>query len=259
MNNGLKYDSNLSKGGGLLEEILVLLEAYEPGLSKEQFYEKVFQRDLLGKTTEARASDIIRRVFFKRYWSKESFDLPGVLQKLRHRHISFSVLRQILLIYTCRTNLILRDFLTEVYFDFVNKGYHVFRKEDFTNFILQGIKDGMIDPPWSASMIERMGRYINGALKDFGFLDDKKNVLSVQILETTANYLAHELHFRGHTDDQILHHPDWQLFDMHAPQAAELLQRISWQGHFIFQYSGELLKISWKYTDMESFIDGLTN
>lgn len=253
------YDSNLSKGTGLVEETLTLLEAYEPGMSKEDFYDKVFQFDLLGRTTETRANDIVKRVFFRRYWRDDNIDLPLVLRKLRRQHVSINVIRQIFLIYTCRANPILRDFLIEVYFPFIEKGFQILEKEDFINFIRQGIKEGKIDPPWSDSVIQRVGRYLNATLQDFGFIDENKNVLPFQIFQTTANYLAHELHFRGLTDNQMLHHPDWKIFNLDTHQVAEQLQRISWEGHFIFQYSGELLKISWKYQTMEAFIDGLTN
>jgi hypothetical protein len=253
-----KYDTNLLKGTGLIEETLILLEAYEKGLSKKKFYDKVFELDLLSKSTENRAKDIVKKVFFRRFWEDE-MEIPHFLKMLRRNFISIDILRQIILIYTCRANPILGDFIKEVYFNFIKKSFQKLESSDPKDFIKEAIKDGSIEKPWSDSTIKKVSEHMIACLIDFGFIDRSKNILQVQLFDTTANYLAHELHFRGLTDDQILHHPDWRLFDLDYLGVAEKLQRISWQGHFLFQYSGELLRISWKYKTMEEFIDGLTH
>jgi hypothetical protein len=254
-----KYDTNLSKGAGLIDETLMLLSVYEPGIEKEDFYQKVVQYDLLSKSTENRVHDIVKRVFFKRYWRDDDLDVPYFLKKLREEHVSLNVLKQILLVYTCRINPILKDFIEQKYFALKAKGYDRIKSEDYQEFIKTAIKDGHIDPPWSDNMVVKVGRYINAALADFGLVDKQKNFLPFQIYEETAFFLAHELHFRGLTDNQMLHHPDWQIFGLKPDDIVNVLNRISWQGHFIVQYSGELLKISWKYDSMENSIDGLTN
>jgi hypothetical protein len=254
-----KYDTNLSKGAGLIDETLTLLTIYEQGMSKEDFYVKVLQYDLLAKSTENRAQDIVKRVFFRRFWRDKKFDPVYHLKALREKHVSLNVIRQILLIYTCRVNPILQDFIQEVYHSSVAKGYNKLTIADYQDFIKEAIKEGIIDPPWAESMIARVGRYLNAALVDFGLIDKEKNIRPFQVYDETVFYLAHELHFRGYTDDQILHHPDWQIFGLSPDKIVAILNRISWQGHFIVQYSGELLRVSWKYDSMEKAIDGLHN
>lgn len=252
------YDTNLLKGTGLIEETLILLEAYDKGLSKKEFYKKVFELDLLSKSTEKRAHDVVNLGFFRRYWNYKKVNVPLALKMLRRNYVSIENLMQIFLIYTSRANPILADFIKEVYHPFVRKSFQKLEREDFTNFIRGAIRDGRIDKHWKENTIIEVGIRLNSCLVDFGMLDQRKNILPFSMFDTTANYLAHELHFRGLTDDQVLHHPDWQLFDLDANQVAEKLQRISWQGHFLFQYSGELLRISWKYKTIEELIDGLT-
>lgn len=255
MSYNRKYDSNLLKGTGLIEETLVLLEAYEKGISKSDFYKKVFELDLLSKSTEARVKDIIKSVFERRYWSA-GVDVISALKKMRAAYVSMEVFRQIFMIYTCRANPILHDFITQSYWNFWDKGYQVLTQEDYEKFIKDALIDGRIEKIWNDNTVYEVGKRINACLIDFKFIDGSKTIIPIRILEKTANYLVHELHFSGYSDNQILLHPDWKLFNLTKSAIVEILQRISWQGHFIVQYSGEILNISWEYDSMEQFVDG---
>ncbi len=93
-------------------------------------------------------------------------------------------------------------------------------------------------------------------LSDFGLLDTSKKIISFSMLDLTANYLAHEMHFKGIKDTDILISKDWKLFGMSPHDVARRLERISFKGHFVFQYSGEILNIDWKYQNMEEFANG---
>jgi hypothetical protein len=72
-------------------------------------------------------------------------------------------------------------------------------------------------------------------------------------LDTTANYLAHELHFRGLSDDDVIEAEDWKLFGYSRLDTIKHLERLSFQGYFILQNSGEIIKINWSYKNMEEF------
>ena len=72
----------------------------------------------------------------------------------------------------------------------------------------------------------------------------------------TSLYLAHELHFSGYNDNGIIEHPDWRLFGLEGIDVVRELQRVS-RDHFIPQYSGELMRISWKYQSMEEALHAI--
>ena len=83
-----------------------------------------------------------------------------------------------------------------------------------------------------------------------------KQILPFRASDLTVNYLMHELHFQGYSDMEILHHRDWEIFDLDLRVHWLLVaERISFRGTFIFQFSGEILKIGWNYDNMEEFIE----
>jgi hypothetical protein len=65
----------------------------------------------------------------------------------------------------------------------------------------------------------------------------------------------HELHFKGKSDKEIVHDNLWKLLGMTMQEIIMEMEKISFRGSFIFQYSGEILKIGWKHQNMEEFIE----
>lgn len=255
--NKIKYNSDLLKSTGLIQETLVLLETYELGGSKNEFCQKVIDSNLLSKATNTRIKDIINHAFYKRYFDSDE-NIIRNLKKLRSNYVSNESFFQILLIYTCRANLILFDFINETYYSAISKGYQFIDSNDPKDFINEAIKDGRIEKEWADSTKRKVSEHIIATLIDFKLIDKTKRILPFHLADLTVNYLIHELHFSGYSDNQILDAKEWNLFGCSRENAIKFIERISFQGHFIFQYSGALLKISWKYKSMNECIDGIT-
>jgi len=256
-NQTLKYNSDLLKSTGLIQETIVLLETYEFGISKYELTKKVIDSNLLSKATNKRIKDIIYHAFYKRYFDKDE-NIIRNLKMLRSKYISNESFLQMLLIYTCRANLILFDFIIETYYSAFSKGYQFIDSNDPKEFIAEAIKDGRIEKQWADSTRRKVSEHIIATLIDFKLIDKSKRILPFHVSDLTVNYLIHELHFSGYSDNQILDAKEWKLFGCSKDDAIKFFERISFQGHFIFQYSGELLKISWKYNSMNECIDGIT-
>jgi hypothetical protein len=110
---------------------------------------------------------------------------------------------------------------------------------------------------WSEITQKRVASYIISTLVDFRFLDKERNVKPVFLQDITANYLAHELHFKGLSDIALVEADEWKLFGHHKQDVIQHLERISFQGHFIFQNSGEIIKITWHHQNMTDFINAI--
>ncbi|MCY7358457.1 MAG: DUF1819 family protein, partial [Rudanella sp.] len=93
------YNSDLLKATGLVQETLVLLEAYQPGQTKEEFGRYVKEADLLGKATQNRVDDILRSSFFRRYVATGTNTVTA-LKLLQTNHAGLEVLNQLLLSFT---------------------------------------------------------------------------------------------------------------------------------------------------------------
>lgn len=253
----VKYTSELLKSTGLIQETITLIETYEPGMTKNEFCSLVMESNLLSKATNTRIKDIINHAFYRRYVDVNA-DIVENLKYLRTKYVSNDVFIQLLLVYTGRANAILSDFIKMVYYDAINKGYQFIDASDPKKFIEEAIKDGRIEKPWSDSTKIKVARHIIATMADFKLLDKNKKILPYHIFDLTVNYLIHELHFSGLSDDQIILANDWSLFGLNTEDILQTIERLSFQGHYIYQHSGELLKISWKYKSMKESIDAIT-
>ncbi|WP_166386800.1 BrxA family protein [Polaribacter sp. 11A2H] len=249
-----EYNSNLLKGTGLIQEMLILIDAYDNSEPYLEFQERVVKDDLLSKSTENRVIDIVRNIFKDRFLGYE-INIPEVLKEMREEYVSMSVLTQIFFLYTCRANRLLVDFIIEVYFKKLNNGYHDLKSSDPKDFIKVALSDGRINSSWSESTINKVSQHIIATLIDFELIERNKTILKFRIFDLTANYLAHELHFRGVSDNNIWTHKDWSIFGLKPQDVIPVFERLANQGTFIMQFSGELLSISWKNKSMKDFIN----
>jgi hypothetical protein len=69
--------------------------------------------------------------------------------------------------------------------------------------------------------------------------------------------LSYDLHFAGVGDNALLNQEDWRLFGLDRSDVLEEMRRLALQGLFIIQAAGDVVKISWKHSDMEALCDAL--
>ena len=248
-----EYNSNLLKGTGLIQEMLTLIDAYDSTVPYLEFQERVVRDDLLSKSTENRVIDIVRNIFKDRFLGYD-INIPEVLKEMREEYVSMSVLTQIFYVYTCRANKLLVDFINEVYFKKLGSGYNNLNASDPKDFIKTALSDGRINSSWSASTISKVSEHIIATLIDFELIEKNKTMINFRIIDLTANFFAHEMHFRGISDNNIWHHEDWKLFGLSPQDVISVFERLANQGTFIMQFSGEILSISWKNKSMNEFI-----
>lgn len=252
-----RYNIELSKGTGLIQETLALLNLFDPALSKKELIRIVEDSNALVKASSNRIKDIVSRVFYKRFVEGNPA-VPSWLRQLNEKYVGLEVMRQLFYMYTCRANKILFDFIVEDYWPVVSSGVKALGANQPAKFIKDANQFGRVEEPWSPGTQRRMANYLKTALIDFKLIDEKKNILPFYLNELVANYLIHEMHFRHLSDDDVFHADEWRLFGVDGWQLKRTFEKLSLQGHFIFQSSGELIKITWNYKNMQEFIDGTT-
>lgn len=244
------YNTNLAKGTGFINETLILIEFYEEEEARSAFLRRCISANILDKSTEKRTKDVINLVFFDRYW-QEGSGVIQTLKSLRQDGLSLEAMKSLFFIYTAKANRVL--------FDFVSQIRHLNRNEKVNaaiarQFILDSISVNLA-PSWSDSMIKRVSSYLITCLKDFEILDSDGYLTSRIPDQRVINYVLHELHFDGRSDNEILKNPVWTLLGLNDYQLIREIEKISFKGTFIFQYSGEILKIGWNYQSMKEFIE----
>lgn len=247
-----KYNSDLLKGTGMIQETLQLLRVYQPDMSKDQMTKQAIESNILVKASNMRIKDIVEIIFYKRYVN-DSPIAPVYLQTLINNVSKLDVTIQLLLIYTARSSKILNDFILQVFWPEVNRSNKELDPSTAMKFIDNLIRHGELSTNWSDTTKRRVASHIISTLVDFRFLNKDKTVKPIFLLDTTANYLAHELHFRGLSDNAVVESEEWKLFGYSKLDTIKHLERLSFQGYFILQNSGEIIKINWSYKNMEEF------
>ena len=217
MTTASHYTTNLSKAQGMVPETLELLELWEPGMSVSDLKARVRAMGALGKATQTRVDDVVGRAFAQRYLAHGGKPAEW-LRRLMLAGASRGLLRQLALIYTARANLILHDFIREVFWLKYSSPAREVTKQDARDFIERAVSRGALEKRWSDSMVERVTRYLLGTLVDFGLIEEnrfgQRQVLPIFITPETVVFLAYELHFRGIDDEGLVRHDDWALFEL---------------------------------------------
>jgi len=252
----LYYTTQLQAGLGLLEETRQLLQVYQPGMSASQLYEAALASGRFPLITARRLRNIVVECFAPRYMRD-----PYVAARLKSLvdHFTTAELNQLLFIYTARANLVLADFVREVYWARYSAGRNDLQLEDARTFVTNSVREGKTQKPWSETTIKRISSYLMGCCADYGLLTttgrNQRSIAAYRILPKVAAYLAYDLKFSGLGDNQIVSSSDWDLFGLERTDVRDQLKRLSLQGLLIFQAASDVVHIGWTYKSMEELID----
>ena len=253
------YTTQLQAGLGLVNETKTLLDLWSPGMSAAQLHQVALESGRFPTVTARRLRNVVTECFAPRYLREPK--VAQLLQLLLDR-LTVAEHNQLLFIYTARANLVLADFVREVYWPRYSAGRNDLDLEDARTFVVNSVREGKTQKPWSEITIKRISSYVMGCCADYGLLTttgrNKRSIAAYRILPKVAAYLAYDLKFSGLGDNQIVSHSDWALFGLESPDVREQLKRMSLQGLLIFQAASDVVHIGWNYKNMEELIDVIT-
>ena len=249
------YTTQLAAGLGLTEETKLLLSLYEPGMTTTKLYDLALSSGLFPMISARRLRNIIAECFSPRYIKTNA----AIYLKPIVIGLPSSALSQILLIYTAQANIILQDFILDVYWDRYSGGRNTISTDDAKDFVTHAVREGKSQKSWSGSTIKRQSSYLIGCCADYGLLSSNRSttrtIQSVRIHELTVLYLAYKLHFEGFGDNALINHTAWKLFGLDVFDVREELKRLAKNGWLIVQSAGDVTRISWQLKNMEEVID----
>ena len=253
------YTTQLQAGLGLVNETKTLLELWSPGLSANQLRQLALESGRFPTVTARRLRNIVTEGFAPRYLVANG--APAAHLKQLSTTLSTARLTEFMLLFTCRANPILGDFVRQIYWPRYAGGYSQITNEDALGFVQRGIDDGKTVKRWSETTVRRVSGYLTGCCADYGLLErgqrSSRRILPFRISPVMAAYLAYELHFADLGDNALLMHEDWQLFGLAREDVLEEIKRLSLQGLLIVQAAGDVIRISWNQQDMEALCDVL--
>ena len=259
MSDSPLYTTQLQAGLGLVDETRALLELWHEGMSASELRDAAVEQGVIPSASARRIRNVVAECFAPRYLRKTGGPAHNI--KRLQPSLNSNEFRQLLFMYTCRANLVLADFVREIYWDRYAGGYDRLTREDARGFIERAIDDGKTSKRWSEATVTRMSNYLLGACADYGLLGPLENggrvITAPRIEDRVLVYLAYELHFEGLGDNALLKHPDWELFGLEWDDVRNEMQRLSRDGHWIVQSAGEVTQLSWRYKTMEETLDVL--
>ena len=256
-----KYTTRLAVGQGLIAETLQLLEIWQVGMDRQDLLKAALESGQFPSLTARRVKNIVTEAFAPRYLVDEA--LPARLLKVVVGNIPTSDIKQLLYLYTCRANLVLSDYIREVYWERYSAGGQFVSNKDTSDFVTRAVSDGMTTTSWSETTITNNCFYLMSACTDFGLLGpkikDERPIITFRPTPLVTSFLCHDLHFKGLGDNAILNHGDWRLFGFNSEDILPEFKQLALRGEIIVQSAGAAVQISWKVKSMEELANGFAD
>lgn len=255
-----QYTTKLQAGLGLIQETYRLLEIWEPGMSRQALIDRSLELGCFPNISARRLRNIISEAFAVRYLIDN--DEPAKHLKLFINKLTSTDCKQLMFIFTCRANPILRDFVIEVFWDRYRAGSRSIERSDSVTFTHRAVSEGKTTTFWSDTTITRVSSYLLGACKDFDLLGAPIGRGAIEIVPFNAtsavvSYLAHYHHFKGLSDSDVQNNLEWRLFGLEPTDVINAFRNMALRGEIIMQVATSLIQVSWKYLNMKEFNNAL--
>ncbi|MCZ0814241.1 DUF1819 family protein [Roseovarius sp. EGI FJ00037] len=255
------YTTKLQAGLGLIPETEKLLDMWEPGMDNSALLDRALDSGDFPTMTARRLRNVVSEGFAPRYLVQDG--APASALKSMREAMSDKDRKQLFLLFTCRSNRVLADFIREVYWPQYAAGSTSLTKSDALNFVNDAVAEGKTTTAWSDSTRTRVSSYILGACADFRLLGAMaaggRKIETFGPTTFVTGFLAYELHFRGLGDNAMLNHEDWGLFGLDPDDVLAELKQIAMRGEIIVQSAAGLVQISWKHKNMEELADAVAD
>ncbi len=243
-----QYTTQLQAGLGMVDETKSLLDLWTPAMTSMELYQTALDSGRFPGVSARRLRNLVIECFQPRLLVDDG--RPAEYLKTLRQAFSSRAFEQMLLVYTCRANAILADFIREVYWRAYSAGRETLSNQQSRDFVVNANQQGRTAKPWSESTVRRVSGYLTGACADFGLLErgarSIRKVLPCRVEPHTTIALAYDLHFAGMGDNTVIGHPDWALFGLARPDVVAELRRLSLKGVFLVQTAGDVVRIGWQ-------------
>ena len=211
-----QYTTQFQAGLGLIEETKILLDLWKPGQNPTALHQAALESGRFPNMTARRVRNVVAEGFAPRYLVSQG--TPAEHLNALKASLSSEELVQLFFLFTARAHAILRDFVSQVYWDRYTAGYSEIPPTEARAFVQRAIDNGRTKKRWSESTVRRVSAYLIGCCADFGLLSGRsrsiRKMQSFRICAKVAAYLAYELHCQGLGDQAVIAHPDWQMFGL---------------------------------------------
>lgn len=254
------YTTQLGAGQSIIEESRILLDLWQPGMTKIDLFNTALQTGRFPNMSARRLRNLIVEGFGPRFLHGDEKNAEFMKKALSA--LSTHEFEQLLFLSSCRAHPVLHDFVCQVYWDAYGSGRETISNEETRAFMTRAVEAGRTTTSWSYNMIERVAGYVTGSCADFGLLErgqkSVRRIIPYRIEPRVAAIIAYDFHFSGLGDNSLLQHPDWQLFGLNPDDVLNEFKRLALKGWLIVQSAGGVIDISWLYKSIEELLHAFT-
>ena len=247
------YTTSLQAGLGMVKESCAILDLWEKGMTSSDLFAVTLDAGIFPNVSARRLRNLIIECFSPRFLCDKA--RPAEVIKCLKNDLNMQELLQLMFVYVCHANLIVNDFVIQTYWPAYIAGRNEITNEDARGFVIRANQNGLTTKRWSETTIRRVSGYLTGICADFGLLENvsrsSRRIIPYRIYSKIVLVLAYELHFAGIGDNSIVCHPNWQLFGMEQPDVLDELKRLASKGHLLFQAAGNVVRIGWKFNNLQ--------
>lgn len=237
----------------MITETIALLGLWRPGMDVPNLFETALSSGRFPNVSARRLRNVVAECFAPRYLVHDA--APARLLQALSKSTSTRDLQQLMFLFTCRANVILGDFVREVYWGAYTAGRNELSNDTARDFVVQAISSGKTSKQWAESTVRRLAAYLTGCCADFGLVEHSagrtRRILPCHIESRVSASLAYDLHFSGVGDNSLATHEDWALFGLDRAEVVAELRRLSLKGLFVIQSAADAIRISWPLKTIE--------
>ena len=238
--------TNLIKSSGLFADARLLLFAWDEDKTVDENFDEALQKNLFGKATRKRVSDILR-VFKQRY-------LPGngsdrALRIFVNSSYPSEITDRVLYYYTALAEPLIYDFVCETLYERYYLGERIVTSRTALNYINTAIREGKTEGSWdSPNTRERVAQGLVATLRDCGVLEGasgslEKRIVAPHLLVQAFAYIAFYLRRNEPSGERLLKHPDWRLFLLTPNMVERLFAEADAEGLLTYQAAGSIIRV----------------
>ncbi|MHB2154482.1 BrxA family protein [Calditrichota bacterium GD2] len=253
-----KYIARIHRSGSMIQEMLALINYYNPQFSKKQWIDDVVRQNLIGKKSRSWTQEIIVNHFYPRFVNCFYQHAWKDIKLFMSFDNDMSVLKPLLYYFTAKSDDFLYDFIVNEVFRRYYNGQLVISAMDVYEYI-NSLPESKFNKIWDESVKRKAGRSVMAILRDFGILEGKKTkTISAPFVPIKVFvYIAFLLYKNGITAERLLKHADWKLFLLSEKTVERMFLEAHQHGFLSYQAAGKIVRIEFHYETTEELINAL--
>lgn len=248
-----RYSTKIIKAGALLSDTKVLLATWDGEAGVRENLEQARASNVFGKASRSRAEDILA-IFRQRYLSEP--DLLHALVTLTRSNLSPDVLDRVLYFQAAASDPLLRDFVSEVVFEWAYLPDPEVRLSEARRWLREQVEAGKTERTWSEGVQTRVVQGLLSTLRDFGVLEGqaKKRVAYPYLPVEAFAFTALQLRLGGASGVQLPGSPAWRVFLVPEPAVERYFLEAHREGLLEYQAAGSVVRADFPAENLEEYV-----